>query len=211
MNMAEPALMRSEDGTDVPLVEVVGTARADGLLLHTTIRQRYVNRSGRNIEAVYTFPLPRSAVLLGLAFTLGDRHLAGRVAERKAAEQAYEDAIDDGDSAVLLERTGDGLYTVSVGNLRRPSPLLLRRASRPSWRARAPTPRRAPRAPRPASSAPTHRSWCRSTAISTATSSSSSTASPAGRWRRWRATATAGLHWRRSCRRSTAPTTHPSR
>jgi hypothetical protein len=29
MNMAEPALMRSEDGTTVPLVEVVGTARAD--------------------------------------------------------------------------------------------------------------------------------------------------------------------------------------
>ena len=42
MNMAEPALMRSEDGTTVPLVEVVGTARADGLLLQTTLRQRYV-------------------------------------------------------------------------------------------------------------------------------------------------------------------------
>ena len=117
MNMAEPALMRSEDGTTVPLVEVVGTARAEGLLLQTTLRQRYVNRSGRNVEAVYTFPLPRSAVLLGLAFTLGERRLTGRVAERKVAERAYEDAIDDGDSAVLLERTGDGLYTVSVGNL----------------------------------------------------------------------------------------------
>lgn len=117
MNMAEPALMRSEDGTTVPLVEVVGTARAEGLLLQTTLRQRYVNRSGRNVEAVYTFPLPRSAVLLGLAFTLGERRLTGRVAERKLAERAYEDAIDDGDSAVLLERTGDGLYTVSVGNL----------------------------------------------------------------------------------------------
>jgi len=115
--MAEPALMRSEDGTTVPLVEVVGTARAEGLLLQTTLRQRYVNRSGRNVEAVYTFPLPRSAVLLGLAFTLGERRLTGRVAERKVAERAYEDAIDDGDSAVLLERTGDGLYTVSVGNL----------------------------------------------------------------------------------------------
>jgi len=109
MNMAEPALMRSEDGTTVPLVEVVGTARAEGLLLQTTLRQRYVNRSGRNVEAVYTFPLPRSAVLLGLAFTLGERRLSGRVAERKVAERAYEDAIDDGDSAVLLERTRDGL------------------------------------------------------------------------------------------------------
>lgn len=117
MNMAEPALMRSEDGTTVPLVEVVGTARADGLLLQTTLRQRYVNRSGRNVEAAYTFPLPHLAVLLALEFTLGERRLAGKVFGRKTAERAYENAIDDGDSAVLLERTGDGLYTVSVGNL----------------------------------------------------------------------------------------------
>jgi len=56
-------------------------------------------------------------VLLGLEFTLGERRLKGVVAERKQAEADYEEAIDAGHSAVLLERTADGLYTVSVGNL----------------------------------------------------------------------------------------------
>jgi len=85
--------------------EVTSTARADGLLLQTTFRQRYANRTERNLEAVYTFPLPHGAVLLGLEFTLGERRLNGVVAERKQAEADYEEAIDAGHSAVLLERT----------------------------------------------------------------------------------------------------------
>jgi len=117
MNLCEPALMRTGNGQAVPLVEVTGTARADGLLLQTTFLQRYANRSPDNIETVYTFPLPHGAVLLGLTFTLGERRLTGVVAERKEAEERYEEAIDDGHSAVLLERSADGLYTVSVGNL----------------------------------------------------------------------------------------------
>ncbi len=117
MNLYEPALMRTGNGQAVPLIEVTGTARADGLLLQTTFRQRYANRLLDNIEAVYTFPLPHGAVLLGLAFTLGERRLTGVVAERKEAEERYEEAIDEGHSAVLLERSADGLYTVSVGNL----------------------------------------------------------------------------------------------
>lgn len=43
MNMLEPALMRTQDGQAVALVEVTGTARADGPLLQTTFRQRYAN------------------------------------------------------------------------------------------------------------------------------------------------------------------------
>lgn len=117
MNLYEPALMRTGNGQSVPLVEVTGTARADGLLLQTMFLQRYANRSPDNIEAVYTFPLPHGAVLLDLAFTLGERRLTGIVAESKEAEERYEEAIDEGHSAVLLERSADGLYTVSVGNL----------------------------------------------------------------------------------------------
>ncbi len=117
MNPHEPALLRARNGHAVPLVEVTGTARAEGLLLQTTFRQRYANRSADNIEAVYTFPLPHGAVLLGLAFTLAERRLTGVVAERMEAEERYEEATDEGHSAVLLERSADALYTVSVGNL----------------------------------------------------------------------------------------------
>lgn len=117
MTHAEPALLASLDGTRIPLLDVSCDAFADNLVFEATFRQRYRNDSADPIEAVYTFPLPSDAILLGLACTLGDKRLAGVVAARKQAEQQYEDAIDDGNSAVLLERTDNGLYTVSLGNL----------------------------------------------------------------------------------------------
>lgn len=117
MTHAEPALLASLDGTRIPLLDVSCDAIADNLVFEATFRQRYRNDAADPIEAVYTFPLPSDAILLGLACTLGDRRLTGVVAARKQAEQQYEDAIDAGNSAVLLERSDNGLYTVSLGNL----------------------------------------------------------------------------------------------
>jgi Ca-activated chloride channel homolog len=88
-----------------------------GLLatLHTT--QEYRNDSKTNIEAVYTFPLPTGAVLQELTVLLANKELRGRVVSREAAEESYEAAIGRGDSAVRLESSGPGLYTMNVGNV----------------------------------------------------------------------------------------------
>lgn len=92
-------------------------ARLDGLLLRTTLQQRYRNRSGRLVETVYTFPLAHGASLLGLSVTLGDRKLAGAVIEKQEATQRYEQSIDEGDTPVLVEQSSPGLYTANLGNL----------------------------------------------------------------------------------------------
>jgi Ca-activated chloride channel family protein len=91
--------------------------RLDGLLLRTTIQQRYRNTSGRLVETVYTFPLAHGASLLGLAVTLGDKRLSGAVIEKQQATQRYERAIDEGDTPVLVEQSSPGLYTANLGNL----------------------------------------------------------------------------------------------
>jgi Ca-activated chloride channel homolog len=91
--------------------------RLDGLLLRTTLRQRYRNSTGRLVETVYTFPLAHGASLLGLSVTLGDRKLAGAVIEKQEATQRYEQAIDAGDTPVLVEQSSPGLYTANLGNL----------------------------------------------------------------------------------------------
>ena len=57
-----------------------------------------------HIEAVYTFPLPVDAVLLRFSVEIGDRTMAGTVIAKTEAERRYEDAITDGDAAVLLEQ-----------------------------------------------------------------------------------------------------------
>ena len=101
----------------VVLEEVAVDAAVDDLMTVVDVCQRYRNPGARHIEAVYTFPLPVDAVLLGFSVKLGDRTMAGTVIARREAERRYEDAITDGDAAVLLEQPQPGLYTASVGNL----------------------------------------------------------------------------------------------
>ena len=76
-----------------------------------------VNPGEHNVEAVYTFPLPHGAVLLNLIAKIGARELRGAVLPRKKAEACYEKAITDGDGAIMLERSDDGICTVNFGNL----------------------------------------------------------------------------------------------
>ena len=115
---AEPvALLISSDGAAVPLQGVSARGRLRGLLFELTVEQSYANPSDRNVEAVYTFPLPHRAVFLGLEVELGGRTLVAQAVRTDRAHREYEQALDRGDSAVLLEQAADGLYTASLGNL----------------------------------------------------------------------------------------------
>ncbi|NBS40753.1 MAG: VWA domain-containing protein, partial [Betaproteobacteria bacterium] len=61
---------------------------------------------------------PFYATITEVFATIGDKQLKGVVKANKEAERDYEKAISQGDSAVLIEVTGDGLYTANLGNLR---------------------------------------------------------------------------------------------
>jgi len=92
-------------------------ARLHGLMAKVEAQQSYLNPQATNIEVVYTFPLPIDAVLLSFEVEIAGKKLTGCVVERKRAERAYEDAVTDGHSAVMLQEAGPGLYTVSIGNV----------------------------------------------------------------------------------------------
>jgi Ca-activated chloride channel family protein len=81
------------------------------------VEQVFQNGGDHNIEAVYTFPLPHDGVLLDLMATIGDRDLRGTVMPKKAAGERYEEAVAEGDGAIMLEQTDDGVCTVNLGNL----------------------------------------------------------------------------------------------
>ena len=109
--------MRTDRHTDVPLRSVSVHGRVRGLLFELSVEQSYENTSSRNVEAVYTFPVPLRAVLLGLEMKIGEKELTAVAARKEAAAEEYEEAVGEGHTAALLERSGDGLYTLSVGNL----------------------------------------------------------------------------------------------
>ena len=116
-NEEPEALLRDASGNPVPLQGVAVRGRLSGTLASVEVEQRYRNPLDHNIEAVYTFPLPMGAALLEMVVEVDGRTLAGQVVERKTAERRYEDAITDGDTAVMVQDNSDGLYTMNFGNL----------------------------------------------------------------------------------------------
>jgi len=107
----------SVDGSNVPLQSVDVNSVLNNLICETTVRQTYRNVEDKNIEAVYTFPVPLHAVLISLEVTIGDRVLKGIVVEKSNAVNQYEDAITEGDTAIMLEQTEPGMYAMNIGNL----------------------------------------------------------------------------------------------
>jgi len=77
MNEPMPSMMRTSRGAPVPLRAVAVAADIEALFAEVRIDQTYENSEDAPIEAVFTFPLPVDAVLLGLTVTLGDKHLTG--------------------------------------------------------------------------------------------------------------------------------------
>ena len=105
------------NGEMIALKDVSISAALRDLLADVTVHQTYRNDEPTKIEAVYTFPLPIDAVLLDFDIHIGNRQLKGTVVEKREAEKSYEDAIESGDTAIMLEQLEPGVYTMNVGNL----------------------------------------------------------------------------------------------
>lgn len=89
-----------------------------GLFAETNVTQVYENQEKTDIEAVYTFPLPLDAVLLEITLELNGEIRQGRVRRKSEAQEQYEDAVEEGDAAVLLEQVEPGVFALSAGNLK---------------------------------------------------------------------------------------------
>ena len=95
---------------------VRATGELRGLMLEMCVEQQYINRSLRNREVVYTFPLPWRAVLLDVEARLGARQLTSKVYTKSGAR--YEEAISNGDVTILVTQNRDYSYTLNLGNLK---------------------------------------------------------------------------------------------
>ena len=94
------------------------SGRLEAGLLKACLTQTYTNPGTRDLEVVYTFPLPFYASITEVTATIGEKQLKGMVKAHRSAEQDYEAAISKGDSSILVESSGNGLFTANLGNLR---------------------------------------------------------------------------------------------
>ena len=109
--------LRRTDGGGSPLRGVAVAGEVYGGHAAVTVRQRYHNTEPHPVEAVYTFPLPSDATLVGFAMVCEGRRIDGMVQEREEAFRRYDDALTAGHGAALLEQERANVFTASVGNL----------------------------------------------------------------------------------------------
>ena len=111
-------LATPDDEEGIALQGVRVDVRIEGVLAHTTIEQKFRNDSKEAIEALYAFPLPLGATLLGLSIEIAGKKLTGMVQAKRAAETTYEEAVVQGNGAFLLRELDAGRYQMAIGNLK---------------------------------------------------------------------------------------------
>lgn len=101
----------------LPLKSTNVQVNISGVIADASIRQRYVNTGEKTLEATYVFPLSTKAAVYYLKMYIGDRIITAVVKEKEQAQQEYEEAIENGQTATLLEQQRPNVVQMKVGNI----------------------------------------------------------------------------------------------
>ena len=101
----------------VPLTGVSVDAEITTFCARVVVTQRYVNHESTPIEATYLFPLDEHAAVCGFEAIIDGTLVVGEVKERDEAFRQYDDAIERGDGAFLLDEERPDVFQASIGNL----------------------------------------------------------------------------------------------
>ena len=97
----------------LPMKSVSAEVRIAGVIADVVIRQEYANEGGQPLEATYVFPASTRAAVYGMEMTIGDRVVTAEIREREEARQEYEEAIEEGYTASLLEQQRPNVFQMT--------------------------------------------------------------------------------------------------
>ncbi|MBP7507998.1 MAG: VWA domain-containing protein [Prolixibacteraceae bacterium] len=111
--------VESSDSTvdQLPLKSTKVNVDISGVIADVTILQSYSNVGSKTIEAKYIFPMSTKAAVYKLRMIIGDRIMTAVVKEKEQAQEEYEEAIQQGHTATLLEQERPNVMQMKVGNI----------------------------------------------------------------------------------------------
>ena len=101
----------------LPMKSISASVRIAGVIADVVIRQEYANEGGKPLEATYVFPASTQAAVYGMEMTIGERVVTAEIREREEARQEYEEAIEEGYTASLLEQQRPNVFQMTLGNI----------------------------------------------------------------------------------------------
>jgi len=111
--------VQSEDPDldQLPLKSTSADVNIAGVIADVKVVQVYKNEGKSVLEAIYIFPASTRAAVYDMKMTIGERVIQADIKERKEARQAYEQAVQEGRTASLLEQQRPNVFQMNVGNI----------------------------------------------------------------------------------------------
>ncbi|KAK0337788.1 hypothetical protein LTR94_002881 [Friedmanniomyces endolithicus] len=102
----------------LPQVKLASHTTIGPLCVTTVLTQTFSNPGDEAIsQARYTFPLHDGVAVNGYTIRYADKDLVGVVKQKDDAKQTYQEAVDRGETAGLLESLPAGIFGVSLANI----------------------------------------------------------------------------------------------
>ncbi|CAF3817745.1 unnamed protein product [Rotaria sordida] len=115
---SQTSVLTQEQGF-VPLKQVNVEATIRSFAADVTITQIFRNDEKQPIEAVYCFPIEEQAAIYSFTARIDDREIVAQLKEKKEAQQEYNNALQQGHGAYLLEQDENSQdnFIINVGAL----------------------------------------------------------------------------------------------
>lgn len=84
----------------------------------TEVDQVFANTGSTDLEAVYSFPVPKQASMSEVSLWIDGKEIVGEVLEKKAARQVYEEQKSQGKDTALVTKDSYKTFEVNVAPVR---------------------------------------------------------------------------------------------
>lgn len=101
----------------LPLISTDVNATVSGVVANVEVTQTYVNSGDSVIEATYVFPMSTNSAVHAMQMQIENRLIVAEIKERSEAQHIYEEAIENGQTATLLEQERPNVFQMSLGNI----------------------------------------------------------------------------------------------
>ena len=110
-------VQNGEPASPLPLEHTAVSAQIIGFIARVHVTQQFGNPFPTPIELEYLFPLPHKAAVVDYRLKIGAREIRAEIKEKEAAQRVYQEAVEAGQRASLLEQHRPNLFSLQIGNV----------------------------------------------------------------------------------------------
>ena len=100
-----------------PLLKTGAEVDIAGVIAEVALTQVYKNDGDKTIEAIYVFPLGTKSAIHAMKMTIGERVIEANIKEKLRAQKIYQQALENGQTASLLEQERPNVFQMKVANI----------------------------------------------------------------------------------------------